>query len=424
MLKKIEKGEGMRILSVTAQKPDSTGSGVYLAGLVRAFAALGHEQAVVCGAAPEDHPVRSLPRGIQVHAVRFETPDLPFRIAGMSDDMPYPSTRYSDFTPEMLKMFKTAFANEVERAIRDFEPDFIICHHLYLVTSVVSHLPHECPVVGVCHGTCLRQLGKHDLDGAFIREGVRSLDRILALTDTQVDTIERIFGKCDGGDGREPLPPISVVGTGYDSGLFHMSAGPRPQGRQLLYVGKIADQKGVPSLLHALESLPWQASDLKVRLVGGGKEEHPDIVEAAKASRFAIDLPGKMGQEDLARLYQSSQVLVLPSFYEGLPLVLAEALACGCVVVCTDLPGVRSWLLGAVPDAPAVFVKPPRMRSVDVPFEEDLPSFERDLAAAIEKAFSMAEHLAASLPEGQCSCSVESLSWDGLAARILQVCGY
>ena len=39
----------MRILSITAQKPHSTGSGVYLTGLVKGFAALGHEQAVVAG---------------------------------------------------------------------------------------------------------------------------------------------------------------------------------------------------------------------------------------------------------------------------------------------------------------------------------------------------------------------------------------
>ena len=44
----------MKILSITAQKPDSTGSGVYLAELVKEFAAMGHEQAVVAGVYEED----------------------------------------------------------------------------------------------------------------------------------------------------------------------------------------------------------------------------------------------------------------------------------------------------------------------------------------------------------------------------------
>ena len=42
----------MRILNVSAQKPDSTGSGTYLSALVRAQLAAGHEPAVLCGAAP------------------------------------------------------------------------------------------------------------------------------------------------------------------------------------------------------------------------------------------------------------------------------------------------------------------------------------------------------------------------------------
>ena len=52
----------MRILSVTAQRPDSTGSGVYLTELVRAFAANGHEQAVIAGVGEEDVPL--LPEGV------------------------------------------------------------------------------------------------------------------------------------------------------------------------------------------------------------------------------------------------------------------------------------------------------------------------------------------------------------------------
>ena len=44
----------MRILSITAQKPNSTGSGVYLTELVKEYALLGHEQAVVAGVYRED----------------------------------------------------------------------------------------------------------------------------------------------------------------------------------------------------------------------------------------------------------------------------------------------------------------------------------------------------------------------------------
>ena len=61
----------MRILNVTAQKPDSTGSGVYLAEMVRCEVAAGHSAAVICGIAPDD-PL-PFPAGVSAYPVHFET---------------------------------------------------------------------------------------------------------------------------------------------------------------------------------------------------------------------------------------------------------------------------------------------------------------------------------------------------------------
>ena len=52
----------MRILSITAQKPHSTGSGVYLTETVRGFKELGHTQAVIAGVTREDSV--TLPEGV------------------------------------------------------------------------------------------------------------------------------------------------------------------------------------------------------------------------------------------------------------------------------------------------------------------------------------------------------------------------
>ena len=73
----------MRILSVTAQKVDSTGSGVYLTELVRGFAKAGHQQAVICGTTWQDRIC--LPEGVAVYPVYYNTEELPFPICGMSD---------------------------------------------------------------------------------------------------------------------------------------------------------------------------------------------------------------------------------------------------------------------------------------------------------------------------------------------------
>ena len=59
----------MNILTISAQKPDSTGSGVYLAETVRAFRAAGHDVAVIAGVDADDAPV--LAEGVLFHPVRY-----------------------------------------------------------------------------------------------------------------------------------------------------------------------------------------------------------------------------------------------------------------------------------------------------------------------------------------------------------------
>ena len=104
----------MKILSISAQKPDSTGSGIYLTELVKAFSKKGHEQAVMAGIGPEDQV--ELPSGVSFYPVRFETDALPFPVAGMSDEMPYKSTRYRDLTPEMVRQFQESFLGTLDRS--------------------------------------------------------------------------------------------------------------------------------------------------------------------------------------------------------------------------------------------------------------------------------------------------------------------
>jgi glycosyltransferase involved in cell wall biosynthesis len=104
----------------------------------------------------------------------------------------------------------------------------------------------------------------------------------------------------------------------------------------------------------------------------------------------------------------NSDVFILPSFYEGLPLVLIEAMACGLKTICTDLPGIRPWLDGAIPGSGTIFVAPPRMHQEDEPFPDDLPVFEQALAEAIETIQYRPD------PDQKL---VRQLSWDALCLK-------
>lgn len=397
----------MRILHVSAQKPDSTGSGVYLSQVVGSCARLGCEQAVVCGIGPGDAP--DLPGGVAVYPVRFETDELPFAVVGMSDVMPYRATRYCDMTPQMVEAFRAAFASRLRQAVADLRPDVVFCHHLYLLTSWVRELFPDIPVAGLSHSTDLRQLRRHGLERDRIVAGVRALDLVVGLHCEQARQVELLFGLARGS--------VRVLGSGYDAATFARDASctPAPSPLRLLYTGKICHAKGVASLLRALERLPYAPDGLEVRLVGGAgdAEERSAIGRLAACSRYRVELLGRVSTERLVEEYRRAHTFVLPSFYEGLPLVVVEAMACGCKVVVTDLPGVRPWLEANLPDAPVRYVALPRMEDQDRPVQADLPAFEGRLAAQIE----------ASLSDPAPTCEPAALSWDALAARLVGMLG-
>lgn len=399
----------MRILNISAQKPDSTGSGTYLAALVASQIAAGHEAAVLCGAAPGDTQ-GELDPAARVFAVPFETSELPFCICGMSDVMPYSSTRYCDLTPTMAASFERAFGAAIDQAIAVFKPDAIICHHLYLLCALVRERVRGIPVCGVCHSTDIRQMLTHGLAHERIVAAVRCLDAVFSLHAEQADMIRRVYGV-------DPLR-VHVIGTGYDHRVFCRDGQMTKVPGSLAFVGKVCVKKGVESLVHAMGRF-GEDSDAargvrpsRLVLVGGhgDADEYERIARASGDSPVPVKFAGRLSRDELVRAYREAEVFVLPSFYEGLPLVPIEAMACGCKVVMTDLPGVRPWLETALPGAPVTWVTPPRMTDVDTPDARDCQRFEHALADAV--AQSLAEPISTFDPS--------AVSWDACWARILE----
>ncbi len=402
----------MRILHISAQKPDSTGSGVYLASLVAISAQHGNRNAIICGVDKTDEPALSLVSGSVLYPVRFNTPELPFPVCGMSDVMPYEATRYRDLTPEMAEAFLQAFRKVIERAAREFSPDLVICHHLYLLTALVRETLHDRKVLAICHSTDLLQLAQHPLKNAYIRQSIAQLDGIAALHEEQRAQIASYFGY-------DPAH-IAIVGVGYNSQLFRLPTDEETRQRprlpnSMLYVGKIGLQKGVLSLLHAYEHLLDEGADCALKLVGGysNEEEYNLIREKASSLSRPPEFLGPLRPSELAPLYRQTDTFVLPSFFEGLPLVIAEALASGCKVVSTDLPGIRSFYREFVPGAPLWFVEPPPLVSMNTPRSTGLPAFEQRLSTALGSA------LLQPYPLSRC-CDTASLTWDQTYARLIR----
>ncbi|UCD77459.1 MAG: glycosyltransferase family 4 protein, partial [Desulfobacterales bacterium] len=312
--------------------------------------------------------------------VQFNGKDISYRIVGMSDVMPYRSKRFCDLTSGELSEYENSFAKKIKDAVREFKPDIIHSHHLWLLSALTRRLCPDLPIVTTCHGSDLRQFQQCTHLQNKVLRGCRKVDAVMALSEAQKNEIERLY--------RLPSRKIHVVGAGYNDALFSEDTKPEPNPVHLAYAGKLSNAKGVPWLLRALSKIDYPAWHLHLVGSGSGSEKENCLRLAQNLGR-RVQLLGAVDQQELAQILKQSHIFILPSFYEGLPLVVLEALACGCRIVANDLPGIVEIFRDMQTDDISL-VKTPRLHSIDTPFPEDEKTFEEKLEHAIRKQLSAA----------------------------------
>jgi glycosyltransferase involved in cell wall biosynthesis len=108
--------------------------------------------------------------------------------------------------------------------------------------------------------------------------------------------------------------------------------------------------------------------------------------------------------------------LVLPSFYEGLPLVILEGLASGCRIVTTDLPGIKE-IFGDFYTDLITLVSTPRLRFTDQPYREDEYSFEQNLKKAIQQQINAASKCA-QIDLSPIQDKIDAYTWAGIFKKV------
>lgn len=109
-----------------------------------------------------------------------------------------------------------------------------------------------------------------------------------------------------------------------------------PEAFTISIIANLSERKGVSLLLEAAKKMQGQF-DFKINFIGGGEIEH----YKAKAKTMGLEkecvFHGWVSQTDALYLMVSSSVMVLPSYEEGLPMVILEAMAQEVAVVCTPV---------------------------------------------------------------------------------------
>lgn len=139
---------------------------------------------------------------------------------------------------------------------------------------------------------------------------------------------------------------IKIVHCGVDDAFFSFSSQPFPEKPCFVSVGRLSEQKGQYLLIEAVSKLVSQGYDFKLILVGDGELREP--IEAA-INQFnlqdTVEITGWATQADVQNYILQSWAMVLPSFAEGLPVVIMESLALGRPVISTYLAGIPELVI-------------------------------------------------------------------------------
>lgn len=156
---------------------------------------------------------------------------------------------------------------------------------------------------------------------------------------------------------------LRVVHMGVPVTEFKPPTRPRStaeEEREILYIGRLVPEKGQAVLLEAVAGLVRRGHPLRLTIAGEGPTR-ASLEELAAELGIAprVTFLGAVGQDRLRELYEAATIFCLPSFAEGVPVVLMEAMAMGVPVVSTQIAGIpeliehgRGGLLAAPGSAP------------------------------------------------------------------------
>jgi len=139
---------------------------------------------------------------------------------------------------------------------------------------------------------------------------------------------------------------LKIVHCGIDPTKYGQNPD-RSYGQRLLFVGRLDAVKGVPLLLDSVAALIGKYPKLELTVVGDGPARAA-LEEKARNLGTAVRFLGYQSQQEVAQILTETDMLILPSFAEGVPVVLMEAMAARLPVVTTQVGGVSELVENGV----------------------------------------------------------------------------
>lgn len=266
-----------------------------------------------------------------------------FRASDPAHTLPDCDVRYVEYPalPLLTRPFNGWLcARTLHAPLREFAPDVVLSYWLYpdAFGAMRAARCARLPLVVGARGSDLRV--RDAVSRRLTRPVLHAAKRILVVSEDLGRVAERDY---DADPAR-----IRAIPNGCDATIFHprdrsdarAALGIDADAELVVYVGRLVPEKGLRELLDAMATLAPQRQKLQLALVGEGPMRAELDAKVAADPTLRVHLPGAQGPHEVARWMAASDLVTLPSYSEGHPNVLVEALACGRPVVATPVGGI------------------------------------------------------------------------------------
>jgi glycosyltransferase involved in cell wall biosynthesis len=281
-------------------------------------------------------------------------------------------------------------------AVRRFAPDLVFGCFLYPEGYAALKIGQALalPVVAMSIGSDINRIGD-PISAMQTRTVLREADFLVTVSgDLRLKAIA--MGAAAG--------KTRAIVNGCDLAVFHpgdrfharRKLGIDPDAEAVVYIGRMDVKKGLRELVEAAAALHFERPKLRVYMVGEGPDRPliEGAIQARNAAGYIQLLPG-CAFDEVAVWMAAADLVTLPSYMEGCPNVILEALASGRPVVATNVGGIPEIL-----SEQCGRLVPPR----------DAGALAQALAATLDKNW-----------EAQAISARGSRSWETVAAELLEV---
>ncbi|MDD5254398.1 MAG: glycosyltransferase family 4 protein [Candidatus Nanoarchaeia archaeon] len=247
-----------------------------------------------------------------------------------------------------LSIFTYIWPNLLPRLLKEKKFDIYHSHvsgHLYiLLTGIASrikkgkhiHTTH-CPWTDASFRPKILKIPLWINDKFLNKLSFKLIDKVISITPWEVDTFLKKYSKEE---------KIKVIPNGMDKILFkkvipnNFKKNNNIKDKLVLFFGRLNPTKGPEVLAKAAIEITKERKDIDFLWVGpdeGKAKEVEDLIKDYKNMKYLGPIRGK---DKIAEMLQAADVYVLPSYREGLPLTLFEAMAAGLPIVACPVNGV------------------------------------------------------------------------------------